>query len=215
MHSLTPSEAVLAADGLADTPENCIARHALRSGRGRAFMLDGADTRRALVIDPSVTPGELLAFGDNLPAIGELLGGLRGWNVVEVAPAIADELAERLAAGSHATIDRMRDLYFTLSTSPAPFEHPSVRATDARRSRPICSKRPRPSSRSSGGNADLARRPGHRRRGRGSRRLHRRAQRPHSSDTRTSRSRPFPIAASRDCAPQPRLLPHGWRSRWD
>ena len=127
MHSLTPSEAVLAADGLADIPENCIARHALRSGRGRAFMLDGAESRRALVIDPSVTPGELLAFGDNLPAIGELLGGLRGWNVVEVAPAMADELAERLAAGSHATIDRMRDLYFTLNTSPAPFEHPSVR----------------------------------------------------------------------------------------
>jgi GNAT acetyltransferase len=127
MRELDEHERREAADHLPDIPQNCIARHALRSGRGRAFSLEGMAPRDVLVIDPSVTPAELLAFGDDHAAIARLLGRMRGWKVVEVPQAVADDIAAQLAAELDTTIDQFCDLFFTLNAPATVFDHPSVR----------------------------------------------------------------------------------------
>jgi hypothetical protein len=127
MRELEEHECQKAAKSLLDTPQNCIARHALRSGRGRAFSLKGMTPQDVLVIDPSVTPGELLAFGDDHAVIARLLGLMRGWKIVEVPSSVADDVAAKLAAELKTTIDQFLDLFFTLNTPPAAFDHPGVR----------------------------------------------------------------------------------------
>src|SRR3954470_14480736 len=108
MRELDDQDRPFVAEQLADVPENCIARHALLSGRGRAYWLGQSRRFDALVIDPSVTPGELLAFGD-AEATASILRNLRDWRCVEVAPAIADRLQPLLARDLQQPIRRTRD----------------------------------------------------------------------------------------------------------
>src|SRR5689334_619723 len=96
MQELTGTDRAVVADRLDDVPEHCIARHALLSGRCRAYVVGAPAQFDVLVIDPSVTRGELLAFG-NPEAIAAALAELRGWSCVEVAPAIAEEMASNLS----------------------------------------------------------------------------------------------------------------------
>src|ERR1700733_13106191 len=74
---------------LRDSPHTCIARHALTTGRGRGFAIGPPSALRAAIVHPDVTPGELLAFGEDVGAICELLGTIPRWKCVEVAPEIA------------------------------------------------------------------------------------------------------------------------------
>lgn len=114
MHELPDQDRPLVAAQLADVPEHCIARHALLSGRGPAYVVGEPGRFDALVIDPSITAGELLAFG-NAEAIARVVRELRDWCCVEVSPVIADQLEPLLCRDMRLPIRRTRDLYFTLT----------------------------------------------------------------------------------------------------
>jgi hypothetical protein len=102
-----------------DIPETCIAVHALQSGRGSAWIAGTLDAPAAIVIDPEATPGELLGFGEDVDAMAATLRQLAHWSCIEVSPAIADALMERMRTTLGCEIDRSPGLYFTLQ-KPAP-----------------------------------------------------------------------------------------------
>lgn len=106
---------------LGDTPQTCIALHALRSERCVARSKDVA-----IVVEPFVTRGELLGFGDPA-AVAHIASEWPGWRYLEVSPQLSDPVAAGLQRTFAAKIERVLDLYFTVTREPPRIAHSFVR----------------------------------------------------------------------------------------
>jgi hypothetical protein len=110
------------ADALREAAEHVIPLHALRSGRCRA-----AGDDNGAIVEPFVTPHELIALGNDADTIAEMLPAFEGWNCLEAAAPLVERLSTAMRAKFGRPVRRYEDLFFTLSTPAPPLSHPAVR----------------------------------------------------------------------------------------
>jgi hypothetical protein len=127
MRPLTTSQCRELADSLPDVPEYTISIHALRTGRCQVICAGSPNDPAAVVIDPALTAGELLAWGNDPETIAEAVGTFKQWTCVEVAPRISDDVKRALEARLGESFTRVQDVYHTLQKPVAPRPHPAVR----------------------------------------------------------------------------------------
>jgi hypothetical protein len=115
------------AAALGTTPESVISVHLLRRGLAQAYVA-GRPARfaAAIVRNLAYATDELTAFGWDPDAVWHLLRGLDGWRCIEVDPAVAPAVADRIAATG--TPPRfLTDLYHVADNPIPPVLHRSVR----------------------------------------------------------------------------------------
>src|SRR5205823_2739708 len=109
-----------------DRPEYVIARHALRNGKGDAYRHGDA-----LVVSPLLTPGELLAFGNDVESIWRAVQEVPAWSCVEVRRELAEPLAECMRRNLTARVRVVTDVYYAMERPAIVFNHPAVRLLTA------------------------------------------------------------------------------------
>ncbi len=112
---------------LGDTPETTISVHLLRRGRCRVVIVGAPDAPFAVIVQGDDAPDEPVAFGDDAGAIWRALRTLPGWTCVNVAPAIATDLAALMRREVGRTIRTLDDIYHTLERPAPRISHPDVR----------------------------------------------------------------------------------------
>lgn len=129
MTPLNATQCEQLAEALEDAPETVITIHALRTFRCRAFAIGEPRIFRAAIVDPMLTQGDLLGFGDP-DALFEMITQIGDWNCLEVAPHLAVPLSERLAKAGW-TIRQVPDVYYTMPGAARGISHPNVRLLGA------------------------------------------------------------------------------------
>lgn len=115
------------ADALGDTPETVISIHLLRQGLCRAYVFGGQEDFAAALIQPTEDPGEPTAFGEDVPALWQLLRLATDWWCVNVSASLAHELAAIMERELRCSVRLYGDVYHTLRQPSPPFDNPAVR----------------------------------------------------------------------------------------
>jgi hypothetical protein len=125
--TLNQSDRFELANALGESPQTCIAIHALRSGRCRVAISGKASQFDAVVIDALRTPGELFGFGNDLQSIWKLAKAMTNWVSIEVFPDLADPLSKLIERDTGQQVRREADLFFAGCAPIKLHPHPAVR----------------------------------------------------------------------------------------
>lgn len=128
---LDTAENTLVADALGDTPETVISVHLIRRGLCRAYCVGDPARFAGVVIQSDELPAEPIAFGDDPTILWQLLQYLRGWGAANTPPAQALALGAIIEAQTGRSVRYVDDIYHTLSTPVAQFDHAAVRQLGA------------------------------------------------------------------------------------
>lgn len=124
-HRCSSEEGAALAHALGDTPETVFAAQLLHRGLCGAYLL-GKPTRFAAAM-VEVFPGHLLGFGQDTPALWELLQCVPEWGTVGIASRHAADLRAAIEQGTHRRIRAQITDFSVLLTPVARVVHPDVR----------------------------------------------------------------------------------------
>ena len=122
-----PEDYSAVAAWIGDTPETTISVHHLRRRQCRVAIVSALSGPRAVVVQFDDTLEEPTAFGTEASAVWQALQMLFGWTCVNVAPAIATDLASLLQQELGTPIRDLDDIYHTLERPAPSIVHEQVR----------------------------------------------------------------------------------------
>lgn len=115
MRRLQPQEFETFIETIGHSPKTAITIHYLRQNLLNVYLIGDVDNFTVAIVQETIFPAEPTGYGSDVRAMWEILSQMKNWEVIDIEPSIADELARLMQSEMSVPIKHYGDIYYQLN----------------------------------------------------------------------------------------------------